>query len=328
MDYRGTPIFCSVADTGLSPSEMAPKKKPAASSFNVYDNPEAAFVTLNLVETNNASLDQILGGFITGHQRGFEMLIEFPGVLLPSFLSSLQALQRMSQAGELPFADLLAPVTSSDGQVEDVEPPPYSREGGFRFDLSCLTNGHALSLPPKEPFDFKTLRQNSTFDDAQASSLVSALTRKLALIQGPPGTGKSYVGINIIKVLLHNAGKARLGPIICVCYTNHALDQLLEHLVDHGVDQIIRIGSRSKSEKLEKLNLKHVVREAERTAIEKRTWWESTKEMDKLIQVSRNLFRQFIAAESLELIKAHLLNINPDHCKELFGGDVNDEDGF
>jgi hypothetical protein len=35
----------------------------------------------------------------------------------------------------------------------------------------------------------------------------------------------------IIKALLHNRKVADLGPIICVYYTNNALDQLLEHLV-------------------------------------------------------------------------------------------------
>jgi hypothetical protein len=46
----------------------------------------------------------------------------------------------------------------------------------------------------------------------------------LALIQGPPGTGKSYTGVAIIKALLGNRKAEELGPIICVCYTNHALD--------------------------------------------------------------------------------------------------------
>lgn len=80
----------------------------------------------------------------------------------------------------------------------------------------------------------------------------------MALVQGPPGTGKSYTGVGLIRVLLDNKAKGDLGPIICICYTNHALDQLLEHLVDSGVKQVIRIGSRSKSERLSNLNLRVV----------------------------------------------------------------------
>jgi hypothetical protein len=44
--------------------------------------------------------------------------------------------------------------------------------------------------------------------------------------------------------------------ILCVCYTNHALDQFLEALLDKGITDIVRIGSRSKSKRLEQYNLR------------------------------------------------------------------------
>ena len=81
------------------------------------------------------------------------------------------------------------------------------------------------------------------------------------MIQGPPGTGKSYVGIELIKVLLANtsptllaAGKLHLehpqqplqpviGPILIVCLTNHALDQFLEALHVAGITEMVRVGT-------------------------------------------------------------------------------------
>ena len=42
------------------------------------------------------------------------------------------------------------------------------------------------------------------------------------------------------------------------CYTNHALDQFLEHLMDIGIDKIIRIGGQSKSSALDGKNLRVV----------------------------------------------------------------------
>ncbi len=48
--------------------------------------------------------------------------------------------------------------------------------------------------------------------------------------------------------------------ILCVCYTNHALDQFLEHLLDNGEQKIVRIGGRSQSDKLQKYNLKELSR--------------------------------------------------------------------
>lgn len=43
--------------------------------------------------------------------------------------------------------------------------------------------------------------------------------------------------------------------LLCVCYTNHALDQFLEALLSKGITSIVRIGSRSKSQQLENYNL-------------------------------------------------------------------------
>ena len=105
----------------------------------------------------------------------------------------------------------------------------------------------------------------------------AGLTRKLALIQGPPGTGKTYVGIQVVKALLANthghvkspepgfrqrgpllpaapphpstAAQPELtgpsvGPILIVCYTNHALDQFLEGLLAAGLTGLVRVGGR------------------------------------------------------------------------------------
>src|SRR5262249_7388422 len=112
-------------------------------------------------------------------------------------------------------------------------------------------------------------------DETQTRAMALALCREVALIIGPPGTGKSYVGVHIVSVLLkNNAGRLlapmvatpggvvaadgnpvrpHIGPILCICFTNHALDQFLEHLVDDKIvklDGIVRIGGRSRSEKI------------------------------------------------------------------------------
>ena len=136
--------------------------------------------------------------------------------------------------------------------------------------------GSSLQLHSSRPFDLKKLQDGSTLDAAQALALASTLQRKIGLIQGPPGTGKSFTGVALIKVLLANKAKVRrrLGPIVCVCYTNHALDQLLEDLLDNGItSQIIRIDSQSKSDRLQPLNLRNAVHDVEKTRMEKNAQW-------------------------------------------------------
>ncbi|RAL01738.1 putative AAA family ATPase [Aspergillus ibericus CBS 121593] len=80
-------------------------------------------------------------------------------------------------------------------------------------------------------------------DSAQLESFLSGLSQSVSLIQGPPGTGKSFVGALLAKAI-YTYSKEK---ILVMCYTNHALDQFLEDLLDIGIDQseIVRLGSKS-----------------------------------------------------------------------------------
>ncbi|KAI8335061.1 P-loop containing nucleoside triphosphate hydrolase protein [Chlamydoabsidia padenii] len=99
-------------------------------------------------------------------------------------------------------------------------------------------------------------------DKTQLDALQTILSNDMSIIQGPPGTGKTFVGTYGMKVLLSNFDKY-IGPIVCICQTNHALDQFLEHILDFE-DQIVRVGGRSKSELL-KDNLIYELRKTEMT---------------------------------------------------------------
>ena len=48
------------------------------------------------------------------------------------------------------------------------------------------------------------------------------------------------------------------GPILVVCFTNHALDQFLEGILEFE-ENIVRIGSRSKSERLKEKNIYAII---------------------------------------------------------------------
>lgn len=88
----------------------------------------------------------------------------------------------------------------------------------------------------------QTTRQVN-LDPSQIMALVHGLRYQTCLIQGPPGTGKSLVGALLTKILLDTT-KERL---LVLSYTNHALDQFIEDLLDIGIDDnnIVRLGSKS-----------------------------------------------------------------------------------
>ena len=68
-----------------------------------------------------------------------------------------------------------------------------------------------------------------TLDASQLAAVRLALTRELAIVQGPPGTGKTFVGLKVMRMLLDNVcGRLVHTPILVICFTNHALDQVRE----------------------------------------------------------------------------------------------------
>lgn len=292
---------------------------------NLSANAQTAFIKLNLVEFNEESANDLFRRCWDPCQMA---LVEFPGVLLPSFQPTLEALQQMAKSGDVPFPEFFAPENHTTGVVH-VPPPAYSRDPNFRFNLRTTIDGRRdLYLSVQEHFETGSLIKGSSLDDAQAHAVVDSLTRNFALIQGPPGTGKSYTGIALIRILLDNRKAAKLGPILCVCYTNHALDQLLEHLVHAGIGQIVRVGSRSKSETMQPFMLREVAQKMERTKAEKHLDYQLRRQLESDEAEIGQLIATFSNAGSWQSVRDYLHGHSPHYYDVLFGKDAVDDEGF
>ncbi|KAK3752827.1 hypothetical protein QZH41_016354, partial [Actinostola sp. cb2023] len=170
----------------------------------------------------------------------------------------LAALQDMHEHN-LPFQKYLVKCDP------DVNAPAYL-ENDTVYDLSEALDvpdlEEARTVPLLKPEEWPDV-ENLPLNDSQFRALKTALTKEFSIIQGPPGTGKTYVGLKIVRCLINNSrvwNPDMESPILMVCFTNHALDQFLEGILDFREDGIIRVGSRCKSEKLERFNLKRAVR--------------------------------------------------------------------
>lgn len=144
----------------------------------------------------------------------------------------------------LPINTLASQSTNADSsRSEHIQNPANSR----LTSLPILND----SLWPKE--------DTVGLDASQLKALKVALTKEFSVIQGPPGTGKTYIGLRIVQLLLHNATKwnSAKSPILVVCYTNHALDQFLEGILNF-TQKIGRIGGRCNSEKVEPYLLRNL----------------------------------------------------------------------
>jgi hypothetical protein len=154
------------------------------------------------------------------------ILIELPGVVLATFIPILENLQSIQRSSRLPFAQLILPdqVSTSTNTLEalSIPPPAYARQPGFAFSLQPIlkNSGDPLAIDSrtsvKDDAFVNELETRTTLDRGQCQGLIAALTREYALVQGPPGTGKSYLGVQLMKVLLESKTKAELGPIVVV----------------------------------------------------------------------------------------------------------------
>ncbi|CAG8508889.1 3900_t:CDS:10 [Acaulospora colombiana] len=231
---------------------------------------ESAQIDINFIDLSIFSIAMkdidILNKNASGKSIRNRFMVESTDLLFESFKNILKILQE-SKPESFPFAKYLAPRSDEDitGEVADVEPPTYTMAPGFRFDLSVLLDDKNMELHLNTVDEHsrsnatECLEKHGKLDKTQSQALVSALSREVALIEGPPGTGKSYIGVQIMRTLLAEKNrKHRLGPIITITYTNHALDSFLQSLLDQGISNIVRMGTRSKSEAIMKYQIDEI----------------------------------------------------------------------
>lgn len=171
------------------------------------------------------------------------------------FESYRHVLEGLQEVDELPLSDYIISCNKY------LRPPSYITERTC-FDFSPI-------MKDNDETSVKVLSHNdwpdpeeTILNESQFEALQLCLTNELVIIQGPPGTGKTFIGLKIMELILANRREIDSveGPILVVCYSNHALDQFLEGILDFCPKGIVRVGGRSKSERLEKFNLKELTR--------------------------------------------------------------------
>ncbi|KAL4786945.1 P-loop containing nucleoside triphosphate hydrolase protein [Aspergillus varians] len=155
--------------------------------------------------------------------------ISFLSVNAPVFAYE-PILRRLQEKVDLPLSEELLSCQRGDAADNNSPTVPLVL-------VNSLSDGNT---PLQDILDTK---KPISLDPSQMESLISGLTQRVSLIQGPPGTGKSFVGALIAKALFNHSQET----ILVMCYTNHALDQFLEDLMDIGIEssKIVRLGSKS-----------------------------------------------------------------------------------
>eukprot|EP00794_Sanderia_malayensis_P005584 gene5584-6273_t len=184
----------------------------------------------------------------------------FQMVESPSFYQAychvLKAMQRIN-ADEMPFNEYIVAGSCHVGIPGYLGPVfdhcTYDLRGCFtKQDRECRVKLAELNQ----------YTGSVELNDSQRVAIEKALTSDFVVIQGPPGTGKTYVGLRIAHALLENSEYWRdqtNAQMLIVCYTNHALDQFLEGLLNMGHDSMIRVGGRCQNEALKDYCLSEII---------------------------------------------------------------------
>ncbi len=89
---------------------------------------------------------------------------------------------------------------------------------------------------PEFATDHATYIDNNESQNEAVNLAVNA--EDFALVHGPPGTGKTYTLATILREFVDRGNR-----ILLSAFTNRAVDNAMEALVDQGFDDIVRVGS-------------------------------------------------------------------------------------
>ncbi|KAK5170579.1 uncharacterized protein LTR77_005167 [Saxophila tyrrhenica] len=178
-------------------------------------------------------------------------MIEQRGSMYEADKHTLLALQRMMKE-PFPLQEHLVNVK------RQISAPDYVSQRPQMDMTAVLTNNRHETYENVDVLHNWPTQPHSELDASQLAALRRVLTKRLAVIQGPPGTGKTHISVQAIRIMLENRNKDD-PPIVIACQTNHAVDQLLNHIAQFEPD-FIRLGGRSKDKGIIKARTLYEVR--------------------------------------------------------------------
>ncbi|KAG9045578.1 hypothetical protein FS837_006065 [Tulasnella sp. UAMH 9824] len=250
--------------------------------------------------------------------EGTKILVEAP-IMFESIRPFLETLKSRPPTS-IPFSRYIAHHDSGDLSSVTIDPPAYVTPR-FAFNLDCLfdyTPPINLSLQPRDELSVQNARnalKRSRLDPSQADAMINALISEVSLIQGPPGTGKSFTGVELLRVLISN----RIRPILLIAFTNHALDNIITHVLDKGLTKnIIRLGSRSSEETVSEYTLETIMRAKPRMQADKSAGRAYAKMMTIQEEMSKLMFKVVGSWTKEQDLKPYLQRTFPKHYASLF----------
>lgn len=161
-----------------------------------------------------------------------------PTTFFDPYFRVFNVLKNLNEAN-FPFADQILKVKDDDIY------PTYNK----RVNIVYSYQNHNFNINKKREWPSP---EKLNLEPMQLKAIQKAITSKFTIIQGPPGTGKTFIGLEILNILLNNTSET----ILVITQTNHSLDKFLLGAMQF-TDNIVRLGKQSKCEKLDQFALKY-----------------------------------------------------------------------
>lgn len=183
------------------------------------DRPKVAVYAVDA--NNNFNQDFLSTLMNTSNPNQYSILLQVSGSYF-SYEPVLRALKtNYRNSNDFPFAKELCYWKDDDREQQEQQQqqlPRYYADGPILMDLQpIMKRNEAHHIRIQDGTEWEAAAAHSNLDGSQFRALQGALTSPISLIQGPPGTGKSYVGVQIVRTLLHNFGDT-LGPVLCLLH--------------------------------------------------------------------------------------------------------------
>ena len=279
-----------------------------------------AAVQLTPADRDDISAVRQAAYYAKGVVKARFFLVDLPDVLGAGFVDHLRRLQQFYKKGEFPFSDSIAPRFESMDTAS--QPPKYSLDPDFQFDLNCLKDPSKtapykdLLLTPGSTETLQRIKELTTLDDGQAVALYENLNRRIAFTQGPPGTGKTFLGVAEAEVILKSQSHEHRKPIVVVCMTNHALDDFLASLLKRNINKVVRLGTRSSCDWIERFLLHTVSRRVKANSDERRDRFEARSQADSLTMLGMEWAEELSTEPGIRCLQAYLVKDHQEIAKQ------------